>query len=284
MSQILKLRGRSALSPFRLDKLKRSLAKVVPSITAIHAEFWHFAALSRPLTAEERQRLGRLLTYGPAMANGDARGDLLLVVPRLGTISPWSSKATDIAHHCGLKAVERVERGVAWYFGKPGWMPLEAHERAALAPMIHDRMTETVLTDLDGVEALFAHHPPTPLATVDILRGGRDALVAANREMGLALSGEEIDYLTQTFTRLGRNPTDVELMMFAQANSEHCRHKIFNAEWIIDGERQAHSLFAMIRETHARHPQGTLVAYADNAAVMEGAEGARFIPAPGSSV
>ncbi|MCL6556811.1 MAG: phosphoribosylformylglycinamidine synthase [Burkholderiales bacterium] len=284
MSQILKLRGRSALSPFRLDKLKHSLAQVVPSVTAVHAEFWHFAALSRPLTAEERERLGRLLTYGPATAGGDARGDLLLVVPRLGTISPWSSKATDIAHHCGLEAVERIERGVAWYFGKPGWVPLEVHERAALAPLIHDRMTETVLADLDGVEALFAHHVPKPLATVDVLGGGRNALVAANREMGLALSVEEIDYLVEAFIRLGRNPTDVELMMFAQANSEHCRHKIFNAEWIIDGQRQAQSLFAMIRETHARHPEGTLVAYADNAAVMEGAEVARFFPDPQSGV
>lgn len=280
MSQIIQLRGRSALSPFRLDKLKQSLASVVPSVTAVHAEFWHFAAVSRPLTPEERSRLERLLTYGPAAEAGDARGDLFLVVPRIGTISPWSSKATDIARHCGLGAVERIERGVAWYFRKAGWAPLEAEERRALFPLIHDRMTETVLTELDRVNELFAHHSPQPLATVDILGGGREALVAANRDMGLALSPDEIDYLVENFTRLERNPTDVELMMFAQANSEHCRHKIFNAEWIIDGRRQERSLFAMIRHTHEQHPQGTVVAYSDNAAVMQGATVARFYPDP----
>ncbi|MEO1765743.1 phosphoribosylformylglycinamidine synthase [Thiobacter aerophilum] len=280
MSQIIQLRGRSALSPLRLDKLSQTLTTLVPSITGVHAEFWHFAAISRPLTPEERSRLERLLSYGPAGEAGDARGDLILVVPRIGTISPWSSKATDIARRCGLDAVERIERGVAWYLRKPGWAPLEAAERRALFPLIHDRMTETVLTELDRVSELFAHHSPRPLATVDILTGGRAALVAANREMGLALSPEEIDYLVENFTRLARNPTDVELMMFAQANSEHCRHKIFNAEWVIDGHRQGKSLFAMIRHTHERHPQGTLVAYSDNAAVMEGAPVARFYPDP----
>jgi len=278
MSQLIQLRGRNALSPFRLEKLKQALQQSVPSVTAVHAEFWHFAAVSRPLGADERKRLERVLSYGPATEAGDPRGDLFLVTPRIGTISPWSSKATDIARHCGLEAVERIERGVAWYFRKGGWAPLEADERRALFPLIHDRMTETVLTDMELVSRLFDHHAPAPLNTVDILGGGREALAAANRDMGLALSPDEIDYLVENFTRLRRNPTDVELMMFAQANSEHCRHKIFNADWIIDGQKQDKSLFGMIRNTHEKSPGGTVVAYSDNSAVMEGAGIERFYP------
>jgi phosphoribosylformylglycinamidine synthase len=284
MSQIIQLRGGNALSPFRLQKLLDRIRQALPAVEGVHAEYWHFVAASRPLAADERSRLTRLLTYGPAGESADARGDLFLVTPRIGTISPWSSKATDIAHHCGLTAVERIERGVAWYVRKAGWVPLTAPERRVLFPFIHDRMTESVLTDLDGVSELFAHHEPRPLATVDVLAGGREALVAANREMGLALSPDEIDYLVDNFRRLGRNPTDVELMMFAQANSEHCRHKIFNADWVIDGVKQDRSLFSMIRHTHERHPEGTVVAYADNAAVMEGAGVRRFFPDPESGV
>jgi phosphoribosylformylglycinamidine synthase len=280
MSQLIQLRGRNALSPFRLEKLKQALAQAVPSVAAVHAEYWHFAAVSRPLGADERKQLERILSYGPAGEAGDPRGDLFLVTPRIGTISPWSSKATDIARHCGLEAVERIERGVAWYFRKAGWAPLEAPERHALFPLIHDRMTETVLTDMELVSKLFDHHAPAPLATVDIVGGGREALAAANRDMGLALSPDEIDYLVENFTRLKRNPTDVELMMFAQANSEHCRHKIFNADWIIDGQKQDKSLFGMIRNTHEKSPGGTVVAYSDNSAVMEGAGIERFYPDP----
>ena len=224
MSQLIQLRGRNALSAFRHDKLLKALVQAVPGIEAVQAEYWHFAAVSRHLSADERKQLERILSYGPAGEAGDPRGDLFLVTPRIGTISPWSSKATDITRHCGLDAVERVERGVAWYFRKAGWAPLEADERRALFPLIHDRMTETVLTDLETVSKLFEHQAPAPLNSVDIIGGGRDALVAANRDMGLALSPDEIDYLVENFTRLGRNPTDVELMMFAQANSEHCRH------------------------------------------------------------
>jgi phosphoribosylformylglycinamidine synthase len=280
MSQLIQLRGRSALSPFRLHKLTQSLRRAAPNIVAVHAEYWHFASLTRTLGADERVKLDRILTYGPAVETGDTRGDLFLVVPRIGTISPWSSKATNIAQQCGLDAVDRIERGVAWYFRKTGWVPLDNDERAAVFPLIHDRMIETVLTDMDSVGKLFDHRAPQPLTTVDILAGGRDALATANREMGLALSTDEIDYLVENFTRLGRNPSDVELMMFAQANSEHCRHKIFNADWVIDGTAQTRSLFGMIRHTHETHPEGTVVAYSDNSAVMEGAGVERFYPGP----
>ena len=202
----------------------------------------------------------------------------MLVVPRIGTISPWSSKATEIARHCRLEPVQRIERGVAYFISTRRGRPLSPADRVALAPLIHDRMTETVLGSLEDAARLFEHFEPQPLATVDVMGGGMSALERANRDMGLALSEDEIAYLGNEFRRMGRNPTDVELMMFAQVNSEHCRHKIFNAAWVIDGRPQEHSLFGMIRSTHERHPRGTVVAYADNAAVMEGARVARFYP------
>ena len=278
MSQILRLRGRTALSPFRLRKLLQD-----PALAGIRleTEYWHFVNATRALSVTERERLERVLSYGPHSVSAKERGQLLLVVPRLGTISPWSSKATDIAHHCGLDMIERIERGVAyWVECDVGAM---VAERSALIARVHDRMTETVLQSFDAAEALFRRRHPAPLAMIDVVGGGRAALDRANREMGLALSDDEIDYLAANFLRLARNPTDVELMMFAQANSEHCRHKIFNADWIIDGSPQASSLFAMIRSTHERHPQGTVVAYSDNAAVMEGARVARFFPAADST-
>jgi phosphoribosylformylglycinamidine synthase len=278
MSQFSKLRGRNALSAFRAAKLSHSVTSAVPRVVRIQAEFWHFVQLARPLDAREGARLERLLTYGPQCDTVDARGDLLLVVPRIGTRSPWSSKSTEIARQCGLEAVERIERGTAYWVGTRDARPLTAGERRALAPLLHDRMTETVLASLDDAERLFGHSQPAPLAVVDILAGGVEALRRANAGMGLALSEDEIEYLHEQFRRVRRNPTDVELMMFAQANSEHCRHKIFNADWIIDGRPQPHSLFAMIRATHEANPRGTVVAYSDNAAVMEGARVARFEP------
>jgi phosphoribosylformylglycinamidine synthase len=278
MSQILRFRGRSALSAFRLSKLTRSATTAVSRLSGIHAELWHFAQIARPLSVAERARLERLLTYGPADAAGAARGDLVLVVPRIGTVSPWSSKATDIARHCGLEAVQRIERGVAYFVATRDGKPLAATERAALAPVIHDRMTEAVLDSFEGAARLFEHFKPRPLAIVDLVGGGVAALERADREMGLALSPDEIEYLAQQFGRMRRNPTDVELMMFAQANSEHCRHKIFNADWVIDGRPQSASLFGMVRTTHQKNPRGTVVAYADNAAVMEGASVERLYP------
>ena len=282
---ILSLRGASALSPFRRDKLLAEMRACVPAIANITALYWHFAALEGELNAREQTVLVRLLTYGPK-ANTQAKpdGELLLVVPRLGTISPWSTKASDIAHCCGLKQIRRIERGVAWYFTKTDGSPLTAPERESLVPLIHDRMVENVLPDLAQAAQLFREDAPAPLRVVDVIAGGRQALVEANREWGLALSEDEIDYLVENFTRLGRNPTDVELMMFAQANSEHCRHKIFNADWIVDGQPQEHSLFGMIRTTHAANPKGTLSAYEDNAAVIEGGRTGRFFPEPGSGV
>jgi phosphoribosylformylglycinamidine synthase len=273
MSQLIRLRGRSALSAFRRKKLLQNLAPVIPGLR-LDAEYWHFVMADRALTEGERQRLERILTYGPSGASAITEGALMLVVPRVGTISPWSSKATDIARHCGLQHVERIERGVAyWIDGNLS----EAH-KTAVAPLIHDRMTETVFESFDEVARLFQHIRALPLASVDTVHGGTAALERANREMGLALSPDEVSYLADYFARIERNPTDVELMMFAQANSEHCRHKIFNADWIIDGEPQAQSLFGMIRATHEKNPRGTVVAYTDNASIIEGAAVARFYP------
>ena len=252
MLQILSLRGRNALSEFRSRKLKHVLHEAQLKLTGVSAEFWHFVQVARALDNEQQAVLARVLTYGPAAHAVPETGQLLLVVPRLGTISPWSSKATDIARQCGLTGVERIERGTAYYATRADGGRLSASELAVLLPLIHDRMTETVLGALAEAEQLFHHYEPQPLATVDIQAGGIAALQTANREMGLALSADEIEYLWQNFARLKRNPTDVELMMFAQANSEHCRHKIFNADWVIDGEPQAKSLFAMIRNTHER--------------------------------
>ncbi|TMH32127.1 MAG: phosphoribosylformylglycinamidine synthase, partial [Betaproteobacteria bacterium] len=247
-------------------------------VHAITADFWHFVQSSHPLEASERQTLDRLLSYGAHTAEHEDKGELLLVIPRPGTISPWASKATDIAHNCGLDAIERIERGVAYRVCTADLNGLEEQQRARLLPLIHDRMTEAVFPSLSDAASLFNHFTPRPLLTVDLMAGGRSAIVEANRQLGLALSSDEIDYLVETFSRVGRNPTDVELMMFAQANSEHCRHKIFNADWVIDGTHQAQSLFDMIRHTHAANPQRTIVAYSDNAAIMEGTTARRFYP------
>ncbi|MCE2999173.1 MAG: phosphoribosylformylglycinamidine synthase [Betaproteobacteria bacterium] len=279
MLHFLRLRGRDALPAFRRNKLLQAAA--IPGLQ-FSAEYWHFIRLREALEADARRQLERILSYGPASSTVVQQGTLLVVTPRLGTISPWSSKATDIASHCGLPAVERIERGVAWWCGVDG-KPLDDAQRKRLLPLLHDRMTESVLDSLDGAEALFRRIEPKPLASVDILSGGREALARANTTMGLALSPDEIDYLFDNFKRIGRNPTDVELMMFAQANSEHCRHKIFNADWIVDGEKQPRSLFGMIRTTHEKHPQGTVVAYSDNSSVIEGAEIDRFHPGEGGA-
>jgi len=281
MSKISRLRGRNALSTFRAAKLSQSVTAAVPRVTGIQAEFWHFAQLSRAVSNDETARLERILTYGPEAIAVESHGDLMLVVPRIGTLSPWSSKATEIARHCGLRAVERIERGTAYWITTIDGRPLSSIDRAALAPLIHDRMTETVLDSFEAAARLFEHIKPVPLATVDLLQGGVTELKRANSEMGLALSEDEIEYLFEQFTRAGRNPTDVELMMFAQANSEHCRHKIFNASWVVDGKPQENSLFGMIRTTHQKNPRGTVVAYSDNAAIMEGASIARFYPQDG---
>jgi phosphoribosylformylglycinamidine synthase len=278
MAELLSLRGRNALSSFRVAKLLSSLTGT--RVASVAAVYWHFVRTSHALTAAERATLDRLLTYGPRDASDGEAGELLLVLPRPGTISPWASKATDIAHNCGLPTVERIERGVAYRISTRDGAPLTAGDRAALLPLLHDRMTEAVFPALSDAARLFAKVPPLPLESIELIGRGREAIVEANAALGLALSDNEIDYLAASFGDAGRNPTDVELMMFAQANSEHCRHKIFNADWTIDGRRAPLSLFAMIRRTHEANPEGTIVAYEDNAAVMEGATARRFYPGP----
>lgn len=280
---MLSLPGSPALSPFRLDKLLRALRQRHARVSGISARWIHFVDTARELTGAERQTLGRLLTYGPRLEAGEESGDLVLVVPRPGTVSPWSSKATDIAHVCGLTAIARIERGIA-YRVQSADAGLRPADLAALAPVLHDRMVETWLTRLEEATRLFEHHAPRPLATIPLSARGRDALVEADQRLGLALAPDEIDYLAAAYRSLERDPTDVELMMFAQANSEHCRHKIFNADWIVDGERQPKSLFAMIRNTTARSPRGVLSAYRDNAAVIEGTCGERLFPDPATGI
>ncbi|HEY6895715.1 MAG TPA: phosphoribosylformylglycinamidine synthase, partial [Rhodocyclaceae bacterium] len=271
MADILKLRGVAAFSASRLSRLNEQVRAAVPGLSGLAAEYWYFVEVTAPLSGDEEQRLKDLLGI-PGQLPPAPGGELLLVTPRLGTISPWSSKATDIARNCGFASVVRIERGIAFQASGKNL------DRSALAAKLHDRMTESVLAALDDAASLFRHVEPQPLSSVDILGGGRAALVKANGELGLALSEDEIDYLVENFGKLGRNPTDVELMMFAQANSEHCRHKIFNASWTVDGEQQPLSLFGMIRETHRAHPEGTVVAYSDNASVIEGAAIQRFYP------
>ncbi len=277
MSELLRLRGRSALSPFRVSRLLREARERVPRLTGGGAEHWHFVRVARPLEPAERARLERILTYGPAYATPAQGGRMLLVVPRLGTLSPWSSKALDIVHQCALAQVDRIERGTAYHFAAEGGALADA-EIAQLVPLIHDRMTQTVLFDFEAASALFDQFAPQPLQRIALMDEGRSALVCANEALGLALSVDEIDYLAAAFGKVGRDPTDVELMMFAQANSEHCRHKIFNASWTLDGAPSSHTLFGMIRNTHAAHPAGTVIAYSDNSAVMEGARTEQLCP------
>jgi len=276
VSSILILPGSAALSDFRRDRLLRELNEDGVVLAGLEASSCYFVQLDAALTVDERARLQALLDDGrpvPApVAERHAAG--FLVVPRPGTISPWSSKATDIAHHCGLGKVRRVELGTRYEFwpqtGLLRGKGLGVEQQQAVAARVHDRMTQAVVApDFDG-RALFETLPGRPLSTLDVLARGRVALEEGNRAMGLALSDDEIDYLMRAFHDLKRDPTDVELMMFAQANSEHCRHKIFNAHWVIDGQVHGNSLFDMIRATHGAQPRGTVVAYSDNAAVMEG--------------
>jgi len=278
---MLRLRGSQAYSDFRIQKLLASIQAEFPSVNAIDAEFQHLIKLRdehSSLAADEDQKLRRLLTYGPVMKQVEHAGQRIYVLPRFGTVSPWSTKATDIVNQCGLVNVLRVERGVAFYlkFDSATNEELSEPELLSLASLLHDPMTESVITQLNQAEALFTEELPQSLFEVPLLSEGKQALVSANEELGLALSADEVDYLVAQYTSLDKNPTDVELMMFAQVNSEHCRHKIFNADWIVDGEKKEHSLFRMIRETHKQNPQGTLVAYSDNSSVLVGSQGKRF--------
>ncbi|MEO5354552.1 MAG: hypothetical protein H7835_15220, partial [Magnetococcus sp. XQGC-1] len=267
----LLLPGSVPLSPLHLESLR---AAGLPLTTAHHL---HFVALREPLSPTEMGRLEALLAEGAAATPEEGQPAFaheLLVIPRIGSISPWSTKATEIAHRCGLQRVERLERGICYGLTHP----LDPLARQRLLPLLHDRMTQQVVESAQEAQALFHTATPRPLLTIPLQQAGRAALVAANQQMGLALSEGELDYLLDHFSRLGREPTDVELMMFAQANSEHCRHKIFNARWTIDGTLQAETLFGMIRHTEKISPQGTILAYRDNAAIMEGGDGDSFYP------
>ena len=276
MSVVLPLRGVTALSDFRVEKLLQKAAALGLPEVKLKSEFWYFVGSEKALDAATVEKLQALLAAQSVKETPEAREGLhlFLVTPRLGTISPWASKATNIAENCGLEGIERIERGMAvWLEGR-----LNDEQKQQWAALLHDRMTESVLPDFQTASKLFHHLESETFSTVDVLGGGKEALVKANTEMGLALSADEIDYLVENYQALQRNPSDVELMMFAQANSEHCRHKIFNADFILNGEKQPKSLFGMIRDTHNAHPEGTVVAYKDNSSVIEGAKIERFYP------
>ena len=273
---MLHIQGSPALSDFRLNKLLDELKALVPAVSGLASHFVHFADVSESLDDAESTILARLLQYGPKIEEHDCEGALFLVTPRAGTISPWSSKATDIAHNCNLNKILRLERGISYVVACDSGYKLSEADTAAIDVCLHDRMIESVLRSYDEAESLFAHMTPEQGNTVDVLSGGIEALRSANTELGLALSDDEIDYLVDFYTSIKRNPVDAELMMFAQANSEHCRHKIFNADWVIDGEEQDRSLFKMIRNTHELHSEGVLSAYHDNSAVMASHTAPRF--------
>jgi hypothetical protein len=271
---MLRLHSPISLSEFRRLRLLARIRAAVADVSQIVASDVFLVATRAPLRDGTAARLEQLLGANIGDPSVSSGATVLFVVPRLGTISSWSSKATNIAENCGLDEVRRIERGTHYVVSSS--TPLTAAQQQAVAAALHDRMTESVLGSLDEANALFAESAPRKLGSIDVLGGGRTALVSANRELGLALADDEIDYLVTAFTALKRNPTDVELMMFAQANSEHCRHKIFNATFFVDGEQREKSLFSMIRNTHAVSPAGVLSAYRDNASVIEGSTANRF--------
>jgi phosphoribosylformylglycinamidine synthase len=278
---MLILSGNPVLSPFRRQRLLARLQTMLEDgirdqIRDVYAQYVHFADVTGKLSDADQIKLDKLLHYGAKVDAEPAEGSPIWVLPRFGTISPWSSKATDIAHNAGLSDVVRLERGIEYYVRTEH--PLSEAQLVQVGRALHDRMTESVVYRTPVSAELFSHHEPSPLTEVNISTGGRDALVAANQSLGLALADDEIDYLVDAYQRMQRDPSDVELMMFAQANSEHCRHKIFNATWTIDGEEQPWSLFKMIKNTYQHNSAGVLSAYKDNAAVVEGFRTGRFYP------
>ncbi|MFV9614353.1 MAG: phosphoribosylformylglycinamidine synthase [Gammaproteobacteria bacterium] len=270
--------GSPALSVFRQEKLLNQLQSVMPGVEQINAHFVHFVDADKPISEDETSVLEKLLRYGPHVAEVSSEGKLFLIVPRAGTISPWSSKATDIAHNCSLQFINRIERGVAYHVQCGGGFQWNEKNQQIVADCLHDRMIEMVLDELDSASCLFGHHEPAPAESINILEQGNSALIEANQRLGLAMSGDEIEYLMAHFSSIKRNPVDAELMMFAQANSEHCRHKIFNADWLIDGEQQDRSLFNMIRNTYESHSVDVLSAYSDNSSVIASHSAKRFVP------
>ncbi len=285
---MIALHGGDWGSPFRLRRLHDGVCARLPSVAAVSGTFIYLVDRTEDpephVAADHLQaRLCRLLGIPEQRPRTTVATDCsLVVVPRQGTVSPWSSKATDIAHNCGLTSIRRIERGVIWRFTDVNGVLLQDERLDALTGLIHDRMTEQVVANGGDLASLFLVAHPGLLVTIPVLRQGRAALVSANQALGLALADGELDYLVAAFMELGRDPTDAELLMFAQANSEHCRHKIFNADWLLDGAPQNRSLFGMIRNTHRHSPEGILSAYHDNSAVMQGRAGRRFFPAPQS--
>ncbi|MGB5337014.1 MAG: hypothetical protein WBN07_15450, partial [Woeseiaceae bacterium] len=277
---MLELPGQSALSTFRLAKLTRALQRADERVKSVDASFVYLIDAAEDLGKQDRSRLKALLLSGDKPGKSGKLSNKLYVVPRPGTISPWSSKATDIVKACDIDIVTRVERGIC--YGLKFSEKVDEAALLALSPLLSDRMTDSVFTEVAQAAALFEAHEPSPVVNVPLVAEGRQALVSANTDLGLALSDDEIDYLLRCYGDLARDPTDAELMMFAQANSEHCRHKIFNASWVIDGEPQEQRLFPMIKSTTEKTPGGVLSAYSDNAAVIEGWPGARLMPAPDS--
>src|SRR5688572_18813598 len=281
---MIEISGGSAFTEARQQKRLTLVRRANPGVRALNASWIHFIDVDGALTGDEARVLERLLRYGPRPSSDSAGratvafGRRMLVVPRVGTTSPWSSKATDIARICGLSRVRRIERGIIYV------LVGEVVDEAALRRALHDRMTESVFDDVGKAIRLFDHAAPRPLRSIALGAAAGDALAAANDRLGLALSPDEIEYLADAYRTLGRDPSDVELMMFAQANSEHCRHKIFNAEFVLDGQPQAQSLFQMIRRSTEASPAGVLSAYKDNAAVIEGSVAGRFFPDPTTGV
>ncbi len=276
--EIIHIAGGPAYSKFRKEKLLEKLQTVNPQIKDIHSEYLHIVWCEKKIAASEKDTLEKILHYGPKAQVLDFKDNSIITIPRPGTISPWASRATDIANHCGLYDIKRIERAVAVYIELKNGALLSEDQKKVLALYLHDRMTEVSIFNLDDAKALFSHLAPKPIQYAEMLEHGKKVLNDFNKNLGLALSEDEIDYLFNYFTSIKRNPTDVELMMFAQANSEHCRHKIFNADWIVDGEKQSKSLFGMIKNTHQLHPGNTVVAYSDNSSIVEGAKINRFYP------
>ena len=276
--EIIHIAGGPAYSKFRTEKLLEKLQTVNPQIKDIHSEYLHIVWCEKKIAASEKDTLEKILHYGPKAQVLDFKDNSIITIPRPGTISPWASRATDIANHCGLYDIKRIERAVAVYIELKNGALLSEDQKKVLALYLHDRMTEVSIFNLDDAKALFSHLAPKPIQYAEMLEHGKKVLNDFNKNLGLALSEDEIDYLFNYFTSIKRNPTDVELMMFAQANSEHCRHKIFNADWIVDGEKQSKSLFGMIKNTHQLHPGNTVVAYSDNSSIVEGAKINRFYP------
>ncbi|MEJ2116035.1 MAG: phosphoribosylformylglycinamidine synthase, partial [Gammaproteobacteria bacterium] len=266
--------GGHALSQFRTEIIQRQLESITPNVDGLTTKFVHFIQTTRDLDLHDNEKLEALLSYTSTTTSAFKADLKILVSPRFGTISPWSSKATDIAHNCGLEKIVRIERGTQYEFSLK--KALDQDDIDQIAKLLHDRMTESVSFDLETARSLFIDESKRELVKVVLGANAKEELQRANQEMGLALADDEIDYLVEKYQELGRSPTDIELMMFAQANSEHCRHKIFNANWIIDGQAKEKSLFGMIKNTYEHSPENVLSAYSDNAAVMKGHEATRF--------